>query len=855
MNKETLRKAIEDAGFSIVHEAAPSEERKAVNVKYDDLDLSERSLSFLKEKRDIQTLWSHQHKAIKLAKEGKNICVTTSTSSGKSEIFQVAAIENLEKNPGGKVLAVYPMKALTTQQLERWEKTGLKVQKIDGSVNIVDRADLLKKADVLVMTPDVIHAWLMCNINNRLFGGEAICDFIANISMVILDELHLYRGLFGSNCAYLFRRLNNVRRMLRKGDKKLPQYITASATLPDAVGHSFNITGAHEFIEIGSSDDGSPMRPKGMFFITPRQNSIQDLIFKIRDDIPESKSITFVSGREQTTLLSFDFENYEADVERTGIIPYRAGLPKKTVDELTKRMEDGDFRGIVSTTSLEIGIDIDGLNIVILANMPLDKNSYQQQIGRVGRFGCDGDSFVIFCFDERNVSSQLLFHDFKFDVDKVYPDIKPTLYLEDMQIMSVHAYCHVGYDDCEFNRWLGSQRAENSKFNDGALFPEKFAELCTYVIGGQKNQIYEKIISNCAGNDPHHTFSLRSFEKQYKVFFNDIDSNETLSKSQVAREAYPGAVRATVWGTVGLKQRVNAIDHIRSKILVSEVNNYARTSPKRNTYLIPNFEKNSIYKQIRAGKTLIINQGISEKTVVYGYSENKVYHKYKNGAYRNSKDTTGTLFFHPSLTEDPDFPAFSPNVTTEIISDILYETLLRCSAFDRSDMLHRGDKLYRTYGDLKSGTRYAAIYDDSEKFNLSKSLLDKTVLQEVFLYLSEHKKSILQSCLAASEENNSQNVFKNIENIIDQMCDDILHKDFEEIGETKWPKVLRNKTSIIYLQRDEEDPLNEEKTLKIPAIYVGIKNDGTPMIFVNGDLMDVDWFDIEYCKETEFEII
>lgn len=846
MNQEELRNSIRNAGFSIVHEIAPEAGREAVNVNYSDLYLSEKSLKFLREYRDIQTLWSHQYKAIKLAKEGKNICVTTSTSSGKSEIFQIAAIENLAKNPKGKILAVYPMKALTSQQLGRWNKTGLNVQKIDGNVPVTNRVGLLEMADVLVMTPDVIHTWLMGNINDQRFG-KSICRFIENITMVILDEMHLYKGLFGSNCAYLIRRLNNVRRLLREKED-LPQFITASATLPDAEGHSSTITGVSGFIEIGAEDDGSPMRPKGMFFIKPVKTTLQDLIFRIKDEIPESKSITFVAGREKTTSLSFDFTNDLDDVERTGIIPYRAGLSRETVDYLTQRMETGDFRGIVCTSSLEIGIDIEGLNIVLLADMPIDKNSYQQQIGRVGRFGCNGDSFVIFCLDERSVSSQLLFNDFGFDIDKVYPDIKPTLYLDDEKIMNVHAFCHVGYEECEYKRWLGNLNTENKQFRDGRLFPPKFVELCTDVIRDQVSEKYSNVVRECLGSDPYHTFSLRSFEKQYNVVLNDVDSNETLSKSQVTREAYPGAVRTTIWTTIGTKQRVLWIDDYRNEVHVAEVNNHThKTRPKQNTYLMPNFKPYAVKKQLRAGQTQIVNQELKERIVVYGYyEENGLYTPYANGQYRSVKQTTGTLFFHPSMNVDTMMHPIS--VISDSVSNILFEAFLRCSAFDRSDMEHRGDKLYNSYGPFRAGTRYAAIYDASE-FNVSSRILDVSRLKEMFLYLRDHKRTIMQACLIGVADANPI-VFDPISDAIDQMCADILNNEIENVAECETTKILKNSTRVVYLKRDKQNP---DSIMEIPAIYIAINNEERPILLVNGETKNVEWVDIVYTEETEFE--
>ncbi len=131
-NEKDIKSIIVANGFKICKEKR-EDKRDAISVSYSDLNLSKQSVAFLKGK-DINTLWEHQYLAIKKAKEGKNLCITTSTSSGKTEIFQIVAIEKLKESPDSKILAIYPMKALNRQQLERWEKTGFKVGKIDGDV-------------------------------------------------------------------------------------------------------------------------------------------------------------------------------------------------------------------------------------------------------------------------------------------------------------------------------------------------------------------------------------------------------------------------------------------------------------------------------------------------------------------------------------------------------------------------------------------------------------------------------------------------------------------------------------------------------------------------------------------------
>lgn len=158
------------------------------------------------------------------------------------------------------------MKALNRQQLERWEKTGFKVGKIDGDITDSEvRKAVLQNSQIVVVTPDVMHAFLLGRLNDNIVGN-VIQDFIKNISLIIIDELHLFKGVFGTNSAYLFRRFNNIRRLLRK-DKDFAQYITASATLPNAVEHSFNITGVTGFEEIGIQQDASPMAEKIFYFI------------------------------------------------------------------------------------------------------------------------------------------------------------------------------------------------------------------------------------------------------------------------------------------------------------------------------------------------------------------------------------------------------------------------------------------------------------------------------------------------------------------------------------------------------------------------------------------------------------
>ena len=590
---DLVKQTIEGQNFEIRHQYIETG-KDDQKVSHDDLGLCDASIRYLK-KKDI-TLWSHQHESIKLAKRGHNICVTTSTSSGKTQIFQISAMEILDKTPGAKVLAIYPMKALGNQQVERWkdilEGTGLSVGKIDGNnADLTYRKEQLRK-DVIIITPDTLHTFVLGKLNNQKCGKE-IKAFLSMISLVIIDELHLYKGYFGTNAAYLFRRLNNVRRLLRKKND-FPQYITASATMPNAPLHSFNITGVKDFIEIGFEQDGSPARPKQFLFVESkettisRNNQIKNLVYALAA-LENTKSITFVESRNKTGEMAIS----EKD-EENGIFPYRSGYEEKARETIEARLKDeGLFKGVISTSALEIGIDIDGLNIVIIADMPYDKNSYQQRIGRVGRYGCVGDSYVIIVRDNNSFASNLLFTEYNYDMDKALPDYEPTLYLEDEQIQYIHALCHVGdTEECEYEEWKGTVNRQRN-FDDGGCFPDSFVKLCNLVITGNPPKSYVKMEekSSC----PHFENSLRYFGPQYQLY--DLDNNneeidKPINRKQLSTEAYKGAIRNTV-GAKGqvIKHRIKALNlnpQDNAIYVRKEYENHVTTAYRRK-FIIPNF--------------------------------------------------------------------------------------------------------------------------------------------------------------------------------------------------------------------------------------------------------------------------
>lgn len=827
---------IESVGFSICHKCKESR-RESKSTSYTDGSLSKKSVEFLRS-RKIPQLWNHQYDAIQASKAGHNVCVTTSTSSGKSEIFQVSALEHLVKHPKSKILAVYPMKALNRQQMERWAVTGLAVGKIDGdNSNTEERRRVLEESCVVVMTPDVIHSFLLGRLNDEL-AGKTIKDFIKNISLIIIDELHLYKGVFGTNTAYLFRRLNNIHRLLRK-DKSFPQYITASATLPNAPKHSYDITGVDSFLEIGLEQDTSPSAEKVFYFIEASKSDGKDIggvskLITSLSNIPNAKSITFVEGRQKTGDMVMK------NARNEGIIPFRAGYESATVDIITESLHRGDFKGVVSTSALEIGIDIEGLNVAIIADMPHDKNSYMQRIGRVGRFGCN-KSYVIIVRTP-DFASKLLFDEFDYDIDKILPNYEPALYLDDSNIQNIHALCHVGdHDFCEYLQWKGAI-TQNRTFEFSDCFPSSFVNLCTDVLSGQTTRDYDDIVSP----RPHVDYPLRFFGKQYKIEAKQDETNhvpaEHISREMLVTEGYEGAVRNTMVGSVPIKERVLKVDNIKGEILVRWERNFNITTKSRHIrLLIPNFQKEYRNATICYKDAKIFNLRVKEFRSIYGYEEkNKkdcFYHKYDKVFQVPELATTGTIIFHPSFNNS--------GVKVSDIALILFETFLQRNAFDRNDINFIGNKLFYSNDEFKHGDKFVAIYDINP-LNITSRLVDAQLIKNLFHFLYDYKDSIIHSI--CPDVNLATQ--KAIEDLCRTIIDNDVDTSFQEVGNNYFYKAF---TEVMYLGEEDDD-----STQPIYAKYLGrgnIENTCNILLANNQCLCNISVSKIQETANTEFEEI
>ena len=468
--------------WEVVH-SFETDERQAQYEDYLSLSLSNASKAVLSEYK--KGIYKHQWMSIKEFKDGNNVCVSTSTSSGKTLIFNISGIEVISNNPSAKILAIYPLKALGSEQELRWrgilKKSGLQseVGRIDGAVPQSEREKIIKKSSVIIMTPDVIHAWLLSKVSS-----SPITAFLRNISLIVIDEAHTYSGVFGSNSAFLFRRLQHLISI----SGGVYQIIAASATIKDPSEHLEKLTGL-EFTVISDEHETSPKKKTKIVLVNPPKSndlltSLSNLMRHVVNNT-QFQFITFVDSRKQTEYIASissrktdtekesdsEQNNIETDfIKDLPICPYRSGYEEIDRNRIQRKLTKGELRGVISTSALEMGIDIPHLNLGLLVGIPNSATSFYQRIGRIGRHQ-DG---VIIIINNGTIQTEAIFREPHRLLE--IPLSESALYLENPRIQYIHTLClaRQGGEDETLKTILG---LESDDFIPHAEFPSDFIKL------------------------------------------------------------------------------------------------------------------------------------------------------------------------------------------------------------------------------------------------------------------------------------------------------------------------------------------------------------------------------------------
>ncbi|MCK4263300.1 MAG: DEAD/DEAH box helicase [Candidatus Aminicenantes bacterium] len=341
------------------------------------------------QEKGFSRLYTHQNLSWQLIKEGKNIVIVTPTASGKTLCYNLPVLDSILKNPSARAIYMFPTKALSQDQRAELDETikllpeEIRIFTYDGDTPQDARKAIRARGHIILTNPDMLHAGILPHHTKWI-------KLFENLQYVVIDELHNYRGIFGSHLANILRRLKRIANFYGAS----PQFILSTATISNPLEMAEKIT--EEPISL-VDENGAPQGEKYFVFYNPPV--VNKFLGIRRSYVNESRrvasiflknglqTIVFAQSRLITeVLVTYLKEDIEKTIQQKGLIRgYRGGyLPLKR-REIEKKLREGKIRGVVSTNALELGIDIGSLDVAVLAGYPGTITSTWQMAGRAGR--------------------------------------------------------------------------------------------------------------------------------------------------------------------------------------------------------------------------------------------------------------------------------------------------------------------------------------------------------------------------------------------------------------------------------------------------------------------------------------
>ncbi len=517
----------------------------------------------------VEQLYSHQAQALHAAWAGPTI-VTTGTASGKSLCFNLPTLDVLCRDARARALYLYPTKALAQDQARALQAFGLTKRVrpaiYDGDTPREARRQIRKGANVVLTNPDMLHVGILPN-------HAAWAELFANLAVVVIDEAHVYRGVFGSHVGNVLRRLRRI--AAAYGTE--PRFVLTSATIANPVELAERLTGLEDFRLI--DEDGSPAPRRRIAVWNPpltdealgtRRSALgeaAELLARLARE--GARTICFMKSRKGVEVLSRlvkdDLRTTDPELAEQ-VEPYRAGYTPQQRRELEQRLVRGELCTVITTDALELGIDIGELDAAVVVTFPGTVASLRQMWGRAGRRGRGLAVYIagedaldqFFCrhpdeFLERSVEAAILDHE------------SPLIY-------RAHLLCaaHEGplsRGDAEFMgpRWEAHAEVLESA---GALRRRGGTIAASYV-------------PDRPGSYPAAEVSLRSASAESFAIV-DVSSGELLGSTEAAR-AHATIHDGAIYMHQGRSYEVRELDLERRRALVAPFDGDWYTQPKTDT--------------------------------------------------------------------------------------------------------------------------------------------------------------------------------------------------------------------------------------------------------------------------------
>ena len=541
----------------------------------------------------VRALYCHQVEGIERVLAGDNVVITTPTASGKTLVYNAPIVASLLEDPTRRALYIFPLKALAQDQFDELKSLlrqfdrKLRVDIFDGDTPANARRKI--KADpphILITTPDMLHAGLLA-------FHEQWADFFKSLRFVVIDELHTYSGIFGSHVLHLFRRFNRV---CASYDSR-PLIITSSATIgnPTELASSLFNRRFHAVVE-----NGAPSARRHFLFINPTESANTLAANLLRLSVSRDlRTIVFTRARVITELI-YRWVTQSRNDLRDVISSYRAGYLPEERRQIEAALLDGRLKGVVSTSALELGIDIGGLDVCILVGYPGSIVNSWQRAGRVGR--SSSESLIVLIASKDALDQFFMRHPQHF-FGRSFEDavVDPS----NKYVLKGHLACAARelplcLEEAEY-QMPGWRQAIQEMVEEGDLLE-----------GAEGNTWY------AARKQPHRLVNMRTVGESWTIYKAGTRSIiGTVSGGQIYSECYQGAI----YLHRGRQFQIGDRDAKKRQIYASEVDvpYYTRARSNKETEILEELKSKPMFGYLaKMGRLKVSSQVVGFEKVRVG---------------------------------------------------------------------------------------------------------------------------------------------------------------------------------------------------------------------------------------------
>ncbi|MBN1847905.1 MAG: DEAD/DEAH box helicase [Deltaproteobacteria bacterium] len=544
------------------------------------------------EMSEIRQFYRHQTEAIQYIRQGEHVIIATPTASGKSMIYNLTVMEALLQNRSSKALYLFPLKALEQDQFKTLSFfiNGLGKQK-DISINIYDgdttpymRTKIRNHVPQILFTnPDMLHRGIMAYHHKWQ-------KFFETLSFVIIDEVHTYRGIFGSHMNQVIKRLKRI--CAFHGSK--PRFVLLSATVQNP--KEFGETLIDETLRIIDTS-GSPRAGQHVVFLNPTISPNFSAARLFAHCIQSGfRTIAFTQSRKETELIHLWVSQLSSCLGKK-VSSYRAGFMPGERREIENRLSSGDLMGVVSTSALEMGIDIGYLDICLLVGYPGTIINTWQRSGRVGRSG--RESMIILIAKPDALDQYFMRHP-----DDLFDRSYEAAILDPHNPYVVKAHLPCAADE------------EPITLQDERFWPK---DLTVHLKDLEKEG---KLVRSADGDptwysarsQPHRLVNIRSTGESYTIFEKETgQAIGTIDGIRAFKECHPGAV----YLHKAVQYLVDRMDMAKRDIIVhqSDLKYFTRIRAEKETEII------QINRSKPAGQFLVREGMVKVTEQITGYEK------------------------------------------------------------------------------------------------------------------------------------------------------------------------------------------------------------------------------------------